>query len=272
MKNLAKVVLLLPLIFTACASEPKVVEEKGTVEILYNKALDDLEKGNHRKAVNTFEELERQHPYSGWATRAQMMVAYAHFREEDYDETIVAAERFIRMHPGHKDLDYMFYLKGMSFYNRIKDVRRDQANTMEALQTFEEMRRRFPTSEYAKDARLKISLCLDHLAGQEMVVGRFYQDEKRFMPAINRYRFVVENYQTTSHTAEALYRLVETYISLGVDQEAQISAAVLGHNFPESDWYKAAYELLQEKDLKPDAEGYEKSWMKQLVKGWKEVF
>lgn len=269
MKFLRSALLILPIIaLSSCSSITPIEAKKEEVEVMYNKGLDQMEKKRYEQAIKTFEDLEQQYPYSAWATRAQMMVVYAHFREEDYDEAILAADGFVRMHPGHEDIDYMYYLKGMSFYNRIKDVKRDQENTMEALSSFQELRRRFPESEYAQDARLKISLCLDHLAGQEMVVGRFYFDKKQYMSAINRYRYVIENYQTTSHTPEALFRLVESYTALGLDEEAQISAAVLGHNFPESDWYVRAYKLLQEKDLQPSAAGYEKSILKKLFTGW----
>lgn len=271
MRFLYIVMLMFPILTTSgCSTIPKENIEKQAVETMYNDGLDLMEKKSFTKAIQKFEDLEQHYPYSAWATRAQMMVVYSHYRGENYDEAILAADRFINMHPGHENIDYMLYIKGMSFYERIKDVKRDQENTMEALHALEELRRRFPESEYARDARLKISLCLDHLAGQEMVIGRFYFDKKQYMSAINRYQYVVENYQTTSQTPEALFRLVEAYVALGLNQEAQISAAVLGHNFPNSKWYKLAYDLLKDEDLQPSAVGYEQSMLKKLFTGWLE--
>lgn len=237
------------LTLAACSSTPEKKEIVGEVETLYNQGMDSLEQGYYLEAINAFEELERQHPYSGWATRAQMMTVFAHFEREEYDEAAASADRFISSHPGHKDLAYMIYLKGMSFYNRISDVRRDQQFTEKALETFLELSQRYPESEYTRDAKLKITLCRDHLAGKEMMVGRYYQRNERYMAAINRFRMVIANYQFTSQTPEALYRLTESYLALGVEEEATQSAAVLGHNFPHSDWYAMAYDLLKERNL-----------------------
>ena len=172
MKLLNAVAIAAILGLTACSTTTENKEIVGEVETLYNQGMDFVEEGSYGEAINTFEELERQHPYSGWATRAQMMVVYAYYKRENYDETVVTADRFIGAHPGHKDLPYMFYLKAMASYNRISDVRRDQQFTEQAYETFTELTERYPDSEYAKDAKLKITLCRDHLAGKEMMIGR----------------------------------------------------------------------------------------------------
>ncbi|MEC8067327.1 MAG: outer membrane protein assembly factor BamD [Pseudomonadota bacterium] len=269
MKFLKVVVLVSALGLAACSSTPEKREIVGEVELLYNQGMDLLTEGRYGEAVNAFEELERQHPYSGWATRAQMMVVFAYYNSERYDEAVPAADRFIGSHPGHKDLPYILYLKAMSHYNRISDVRRDQQFTEEALQTFNELVQRYPESEYAKDAKLKITLCLDHLAGKEMMVGRYYLKNRRYMAAINRFRTVVENYQSTSQIQEALYRLSESYLALGIEDEATQSAAVLGHNYPSSMWYQKAYDLLGQNNLKVPTVVEETSWFGRVWKGLK---
>ncbi|MFT7145127.1 MAG: outer membrane protein assembly factor BamD, partial [bacterium] len=235
-----------------------------------NSGMDALEEGSFGAAINTFEELERQHPYSGWATRAQMMVVFAYYSRESYDEAVVSANRFIGAHPGHKDLPYMLYLKGMSFYNRISDVRRDQEFTEQALKAFVELTERYGDSEYARDAKLKITLCYDHLAGKEMMIGRYYQRNKHYIAAINRFRSVIEQYQRTSQTPEALFRLTETYLTLGIEDEATQSAAVLGHNFPNTSWYAMAYDLMGDHNLKVPTDIDKKSWFGMIWKGVRE--
>ena len=214
------------------------------VEQLYNEAQDLLEDGDARRAGQAFEEVERQHPYSQWATRAQLMSAFAYYEANAYDEAIAAAERFIELHPGHQDVPYAYYLIGISYYERISDVGRDQKMTEEALAAFDELLRRFPDSEYARDAELKADLARDHLAGKEMSIGRYYLRRAQYVAAINRFRNVVDRYQTTTHVAEALHRLTEAYLALGLQQEAQKNAAVLGYNFPGSEWYMDSYALL----------------------------
>ena len=258
------------LLVTACASDGPQGDRIGEVDTLYNQAMNLLQNGDYTEAVHTFEELERQHPYSGWATRAQMMVAFAHYKVGNYDEALVNIDRFISLHPGHKDLPYMYYLRGLSYYEQISDVKRDQGYTERALQAFNEVVNRFPDSEYARDARFKITLCNDHLAGKEMMVGRFYQEKQRHLAAINRFKTVVKEYEKTSQTPEALYRLVESYLSLGLENEAKKAGAVLGHNFPASDWYKDAYQLLTQKDLAP--KGKKDSWAKGMWDGVKDIF
>jgi outer membrane protein assembly factor BamD len=214
------------------------------VEELYNEAQNLLETGDSGRAGQAFEEVERQHPYSQWATRAQLMSAYAYYQADNYDEAVAAAQRFIELHPGHQDVPYAYYLIGISYYEQISDVGRDQKMTEEALSAFDELRRRFPNSEYARDAELKGDLARDHLAGKEMSIGRYYLRRGQYLAAINRFHSVVERYQTTTHVPEALHRLTEAYLALGLDQEAQKNAAVLGYNFPSSQWYLDSYALL----------------------------
>ena len=190
------------------------------------------------------------------------MTAYARYQADDYDEAVLAAQRFIELHPGNPDAAYAHYLIGISYYERISDVGRDQRMTELALDTFEEIGRRYPDSKYARDAALKISLARDHLAGKEMEVGRTYQDLEFYLAGINRFRNVVAEYQTTSHVPEALLRLTECYLALGVVAEAQAAAAVLGHNFPGSEWYQDSYALLEERELEPRLN--ESSWLARI--------
>lgn len=214
--------------------------------------MDNLEAGDDKQAAKLFDEVERQHPYSSWATKAQLMAAYAHYTANQYDEAVTAADRFIDLHPAEPDVPYAYYLKGLSYYERISDIHRDQEMTEQAKKVFEEIVTRFPNSEYARDARLKIDLANDHLAGKEMAVGRYYLSHSFYLAAINRFKTVVDRYQTTTHTPEALLRLTEAYTALGIDGEARRSAAVLGYNFPESDWYTDAYALVGEPGSLPE--------------------
>jgi outer membrane protein assembly factor BamD len=247
------------LAIAACSSSEQPYVEKP-VEELYNTAMDALAAGNYKSAAKGFDEVERQHPYSVWATKAQLMAAYANYQINQYDEAILAAERFIQLHAGNKDAPYAYYLVALSYYEQIADVGRDQKITQRALSSLQEVIKRYPDSEYARDARLKIDLTSDHLAGKEMEIGRYYQGRKQHLAAINRFRQVVEKYQTTTHVAEALHRLSECYLALGVTDEAQTAAAVLGHNYPGSNWYRDSYALLTGQGLSPEA-GSNKSWI-----------
>jgi outer membrane protein assembly factor BamD len=231
--------------------EQEQAQVQRPVEEIYNNALDLLEAQWYETAAKEFDEVERQYPYSKWATKAQLMAGYAHYREERYDDAIIALDRFIELHPGNRDAPYAYYLKALSYYEQISDVGRDQKMTRLALNAMREVVRRFPNTAYARDARLKLDLSRDHLAGKDMSIGRYYQRHEDFLAAINRYRAVIENYQTTTHVPEALHRLTECYLALGITDEAQMSAAVLGHNFPGSDWYEDSYALLDSRDLKP---------------------
>jgi outer membrane protein assembly factor BamD len=244
MRRAALALVAAAAILGGCSGDGEDEYVERPVEELYNEAQDLLENGSPRQAGQAFEEVERQHPYSLWATRAQLMSAYAFYEANSYDEAIAAAERFIELHPGHQDVPYAYYLIGISYYEQISDVGRDQKMTEEALQAFDELTRRFPDSEYARDARLKGDLARDHLAGKEMEIGRYYLRRGQYVAAINRFRNVVDRYQTTTHVPEALHRLTEAYLSLGLEQEAQKNAAVLGYNFPSSEWYEDSYALL----------------------------
>jgi len=215
------------------------------VNTLYSLAKDRADKGQYELAAKLFDEVERQHPYSVWARRAQLMSAFSYYMAQKYPDTVSSAQRFLTIHPGNKDAPYANYLIAMSYYQQIEDVTRDQKITQQASDSFNELIRRYPQSRYASDARLKLDLINDHLAGKEMEVGRFYQRAGRWLAAATRFREVVDKYQTTSHTPEALERLVETYLNLGMPQEAEKAAAVLGANYPGSKWYKRSYELIQ---------------------------
>ncbi|WP_142848723.1 outer membrane protein assembly factor BamD [Telmatospirillum sp. J64-1] len=234
------------LVLGGCASSPEDTYVEQPVEQLYNQAMDYLENREFERAAKAFEEVERQHPYSLWATKAQLMGAYALYERSQYDEAIIALDRFIQLHPGNRDVDYAYYLKALSYYEQIADVGRDQKMTENALKTLQEVVDRFPNSQYARDARLKIDLARDHLAGKEMNVGRYYLRRGQYLAAINRFRNVVDHYQTTSHVPEALHRLIEAYTALGLEKEAMQAAAVLGHNYPGSEWYVDSYGLVTE--------------------------
>ena len=258
---LAAAIGLMAALLVGCATDEEAYVERP-VEELYNEALDKLQDDDFAGAAAGFDEVERQHPYSVWATRAQLMAAFTYYQGDLYDEAIAAASRFVELHPGHRDAPYGYYLIAMSYYERISDVDRDQMMTALALRSLDEVVRRFPDSDYARDARLKLDLTRDHLAGKEMTVGRFYLRRQYYLAAIGRFRKVVERYQTTSHAAEALHRLTEAYLAIGVPAEAQTAAAVLGHNYPGSQWYEFSYALLVDADLVPEAD--EESWISRV--------
>ena len=222
------------------------IEQVESAQSIYDEAEAALADKNYREAIQKFQEVERLHPYSKWATKAQMMAAYTAYEEDSYEEAILALDRFVRLHPGNEDVDYALYLKAMSYYQQISDVSRDQEITKQALQSLNALVRRFPNSQYARDAKLKRDLTLDHLAGKEMEVGRYYLNRNEVNAAINRFRTVVTNFQTTTHVPEALHRLVESYLTLGLRDEARQVAAVLGHNYPGSKWYEDSYKILDE--------------------------
>jgi outer membrane protein assembly factor BamD len=232
------------LILAACADKKDQPYVERPVDQLYNEASAAMDAGDYKKAADTFDEVERQHPYSEWATRAQLMSAYAHYQELKYDDAIVSLDRFIQLHPGSPDIAYAYYLRALSYYEQITDVQRDQKVTQQALDALNEVVHRFPDTEYARDAKIKIDLTTDHLAGKEMEIGRYYLRRGEYTAAIGRFRRVVDNYQTTSHVPEALLRLTEAYMALGLVSEAKQTAAVLGYNFPGSDWYADAYTLV----------------------------
>jgi outer membrane protein assembly factor BamD len=235
---------------------------EGAVAGLYNDALADLKAGSYSKANKKFAEVERKHPYSKWATQAILMQAFASYQNNGYDDAINAGKRFIALHPGHKDTAYAYYLVAISQYEQIADVRRDQSRTEQAVEALDEVARRFPDSPYAADATQKATVGRDQLAAKEMEVGRYYMKKGSYQAGINRFKKVVTDYQTSSQTPEALYRLAEGYMALGVVSEAQTAAAVLGHNYPNSEWYKDAYTLVSSDGRAPVAS--QSSWISRL--------
>lgn len=240
--------LLSPVLLTACANGRKAKKDQSylaqDVETLYTAAQETMARRQYRLAGAQFDEVERQHPYSVWARRAQLMSSFAYYAAGEYQEAIGAAQRFLSLHPGSREAPYAYYMVALSHYNQIMPVAKDQKTTQQALDSLGELIRRYPNTDYASDARLKIDLARDHLAGKEMDIGRFYQGQGLYLAAIIRFRTVVETYDTTSHAPEALHRLVETYLSMGIPEEATKAAAVLGNNYPGSKWYDRSYKLI----------------------------
>ena len=232
---------------------------------LYNEGLYLLNnKGETTDAAKRFEEVDRQHPYSDWARKSLLMSAYAYYQARDYDNCIGAASRYITLHPGSPDAAYAQYLIASSNFDQIPDISRDQGRTQRAIDSLEEVIRKYPNSEYATSSKRKLESARDQLAGKEMAIGRYYMDKKDFTGAINRYKMVVTRYQTTRHVEEALERLVEAYLALGIVGEAQTAAAVLGHNFPDSKWYQDAYNLVKNNGLEPSEN--KGSWISRAFK------
>lgn len=257
------------LAFSGCANDDAqvAVYVERPIDQIYNDAWTMIQRDNWLEAGRQFDEVERQHPYSVWSRRAVLMSAYCYYQANRYTESIDAANRFIQLHPGNKDVPYAYYLKSISLYEQVGDVNRDQKKTDEALVALQDLIQRFPDTEYARDARLKVDLTRDHLAGKEMTIGRFYLRQREYLAAINRFRTVVDKYQTTSHTAEALERLTESYMAMGVVKEAQTAAAVLGYNYPGTQWYMDAYTLLTAENVAPVEN--EESW---ISKAFRTVF
>ncbi|WP_414695699.1 outer membrane protein assembly factor BamD [Phenylobacterium sp.] len=229
----------------------KLAYEERPVELLYSTGADRMDKHLWGQAVDYFQEVERQHPYSEWSRRAILMQAFAHYQGNNYSEAIADADRFISLYPGNQASAYAHYLKAVCYFEQIVDVGRDQAATGQALDNLREVTTRYPHTEYALDARLKIDMVNDQLAGKEMTIGRWYLRQNDTLAAIGRFKTVVDRFQTTSHTPEALYRLVEAYLTLGLLDEAKKNGAVLGYNYPGDAWYVDAYELLTSKGLRP---------------------
>lgn len=220
-------------------------------EKLYNEGIAYLQAGDYRNATERFEEVDKQHPYSEWARKSLIMSAYTNYTRGNWDDAIISARRYNALYPGSEDAAYAQFIIGQSYFNQIPDVTRDQDMTRKALDAMSELVQRYPESPYASEGKKKIDIARDQLAGKEMETGRFYLNRKNYIGAINRFRVVVTDYQTTRHVEEALQRLVEAYFALGVVNEAQTAAAVLGHNYPESRWYRDAYTLLQTQGLEP---------------------
>jgi outer membrane protein assembly factor BamD len=233
---------------------------------LYNEGLYLLNaKKDPKEAVKKFEEVDRQHPYSEWARKSLIMTSYAYYQAGEYDDCINSAKRYITLHPGGADAAYAQFLIGSSYFEEIPDITRDQARTEKALAALDEVIRKYPTSEYANSAKQKIEVARDQLAGKEMEIGRYYLKKKDYTGAINRFKVVVTKYQTTRHVEEALMRLAESYMALGIVEEAQTAAAVLGHNFPDSTWYKHAYALVKTGGVEPKEN--QGSWISKAFKG-----
>ncbi len=243
-------------------SDTKYVERP--VEQIYADAWKAIRGRSWEHAAKQFDEVERQHPYSIWARRAMLMSAFCYYQANKYSDAINAADQFIQLHPGSQEVAYAFYLKAMSLYEQIVDVGRDQTNTEQALTALQDVVQRFPNTEYARDALLKIDLTQDHLAGKEMSVGRYYLRHGDYIGAINRFRVVVERYQRTPQIAEALERLTEAYYAMGVYDEAKTAAAVLGANYPGSPWYQDSYDLLTTHNMRPEINP--ESWIARLFK------
>ena len=245
---LAAALVISPML-AACAGGSGVKKDTRyvarDVNTLYRAAQDRLDRKQYKIAAALFDEVERQHPYSPWARRAQLMSSFSYYMDREYTPAIEAAQRFLAIHPGNKDAPYAYYLIALSYYEQISDVTRDQKITEQAQNALGEVIRRYPDTRYAADARLKVDLVQDHLAGKEMEIGRFYQRSSNWLAASIRFREVTEKFQTTSHTPEALYRLTECYLALGIPEEAKKAAAVLGANYPGSKWYDRAFKLMQ---------------------------
>ncbi|MGE0223967.1 MAG: outer membrane protein assembly factor BamD [Acetobacteraceae bacterium] len=240
------VALLLPLL-SGCGSRDQDVPELGPVppvEVLYNNGVDALSQQRFATAGDQFKAVEQNYPYSSWAVNAQLMQAYALYLQNKYTDALGTLDRFIQLHPAHRDIAYAYYLRALCYYEQIADIQRDQRGTEQAMNALQEVINRFPDSAYARDARLKVDLCRDHLAGKEMEVGRWYQKQHLYEAAVGRFQRVVDEYQTTNHVPEALHRLTEIYLVLGLKDQARTTAAVLGHNYPGSEWYEDSYDQL----------------------------
>jgi outer membrane protein assembly factor BamD len=269
----AVAMLLLAASLGACGSDFNFFNKKDIApdepaDRLYNEGLYNLNvKRNPKAAAEKFEEVDRQHPYSEWARKSLLMSAYAYYSAGEYEQSVGAAKRYITLHPGSPDAAYAQYLIAASYFDESPDMTRDQARTEKALAALEEVTRKFPTSEYAESARQKIQVARDQLAGKEMQIGRYYLNRKDYTGAINRFKIVITRYQTTRHVEEALERLTEAYMALGITGEAQTAAAVLGHNFPDSPWYKHAYALVKTGGSEPSEN--KESWISKAFTNFK---
>jgi outer membrane protein assembly factor BamD len=256
-KSTLSLVLVAAVAVSGCSvlkkKKPTLAYEERPVELLFSVGARDLDRHQWADAVNYFREVERQHPYSEWSRRAILMTAYAHYEANDYADAIADADRFITLYPGNAATPYAYYLKAVCYFEQIVDVGRDQAATGQAELALVDVIKRYPKTEYATDARLKLDMVEDQLAGKEMSIGRYYLRNGDPIAAIGRFRTVVSRYQTTSHTPEALYRLVEAYLTIGLVEEAKKNGAVLGYNYPGDVWYRDAFNLLTSRGLRPTA-------------------
>jgi outer membrane protein assembly factor BamD len=262
---LALLLVMLAVPLVGCAGKDDIQIPDDPADKLYNEGLYLLNnRRDYKDAAKKFEEVDRQHPYSDWARKALIMQAYAYYEAKEYDDSINAATRYVTLHPGSPDAAYAQFLIASSYFDVIPDVTRDQARTDKAMASLDEVIRKYPNSEYANSAKKKLDIARDQLAGREMMVGRYYLERKDYTGAINRFKIVVTQYQTTRHVEEALMRLTESYMALGIVPEAQTAAAVLGHNFPDSRWYQDAYRLVRTGGAEPSEN--KDSWISKLFK------
>jgi len=241
------------------------------VEQLYARATEELDKRDYNEAILLFNEVERQHPYSEWARRSALMSAFASYESRKFDEAIATSQRYISLKPAGQGAPYAYYLISASYFDQIMDVGRDQKTTELAKAALTDVVRRYPESDYARDATIKLDMVQDQLAGKEMEIGRWYLRRNQHLSAVNRFRTVVKDYDTTSHAPEALHRLVEVYLALGLKQEALAAGAVLGYNYPQNVWYRDTYRLLGNEGLDPEAatEAQKRTWLQRLIPGGK---
>lgn len=247
MKKFLYILPIVALMFvSACSTHSKDdADEDKSAETLYNEAYKYLKKTSYQKAAETFDKVEMEHPYSKWATKSKLMAAYSYYKDEKYDDAIVSLDRFIRLHPGNKDIAYAYYLKGICYYDQIAPSQKEQMSSKEAYETFMQVITMFPDSEYAEDAKSKLGLIEDHLAGHEMSVGRYYLQNKEYISALNRFTMVSDNYKKTAQVEEALYREVEIYTTLGLMTEAERKEEILKQSYPNSKWTKMAKKLIK---------------------------
>ncbi|MCO5158071.1 MAG: outer membrane protein assembly factor BamD [Aquamicrobium sp.] len=267
--GLAAAAIVLPLFVSACASDKDVdltsyVESIEPADALYNQGLANLEAGRMTEAARKFDAVDRQHPYSEQARKSMVMAAFTNYRQGKYEEAINTGQRYVSLYPTSDDAAYAQYIVGLSYYRQVRDVTQDQKEARRLAETMRELVDRWPESEYVDDAHAKIRFARDQLAGKEMQVGRYYQERREFIAAVKRFRNVVEMYSDTRHIEEALARLTESYYAMGLASEAQTAAAVLGHNYPESQWYKDSYALLQSGGLSPRED--QGSWLSRAGK------
>jgi outer membrane protein assembly factor BamD len=254
---LALSVLAAPLVLSGCMSSDDdinlatYVDQTEPADVLYNQGLANLNAGRLKEASRKFDAVDRQHPYSEWARKSMVMGAFANYRQGNYDEAINSAKRYVSLYPSSEDAAYAQYIVGLSYFRQIRDVTQDQKESRRAIEAMEEVVQRWPESEYVDDAREKVRFARDQLAGKEMQIGRYYLERREYIAAVKRFRYVVENYSNTRHVEEALARLTESYYAMGLTSEAQTAAAVLGQNYPDSQWYKDSYTLLQTGGLEP---------------------
>jgi outer membrane protein assembly factor BamD len=265
------VTLAAALLLAACASTEvddmaDFVDDTRPPAVMFNEALATMESGDYLAAADQFDELEQVHPYSEYAKRSLVLGAFSYFSAGRYPEAVTAGNRYVTLHPGGEDAAYAQFIVAQSYYNQIPDVNRDQEQTARAINAFRDLVRRYPDSEYVGPAQEQIRFAYDQLAGSEMRVGRYYLDRRNYVAAINRFRAVIEEYQQTRHVEEALHRVVESYMSMGVVNEAQTAAAVLGHNFPDSPWYERSFSLLQSGGLEPQENSG--SWISRAFAGF----